>query len=132
MKHTTKPTPKLSTLLGQLYQLLEDPNRWTTGTLAKNKVGEQVSLTNPSACQFCLLGGIAKVEGLPLASYKRISDSEVGSLIYESIQGYYRRPRCMPKAVVIHRFNDATHRLEHHRVLEVIEIARQHALGAGI
>lgn len=39
-------------------------NGWTTGVTARNSRGESVSVFDPTACSFCVLGAVWRVGGL--------------------------------------------------------------------
>lgn len=46
--------------------LIEQPEHWTKGTLARNRYREPVGVASPSAECFCVLGAIRCVDGAPL------------------------------------------------------------------
>ena len=51
----------LKKLLTETRNLIKDPNNWTQGADARSRSGRYVSIHNPSACQFCLVGALSKI-----------------------------------------------------------------------
>ena len=51
-------------LYKEARQILSDPTHWTIGSFARSKTGRDVSPLDPEAVSFCLLGVLAKVNGL--------------------------------------------------------------------
>lgn len=47
-----------------LFDLLKNEWQWTQLSMARNKNGTSVGPLDPEACQWCLIGAIAKVEGI--------------------------------------------------------------------
>src|SRR5690349_9172155 len=48
-------------VLIQARELIADPERWTQGTVARIKYGEDRMPTDEDACQFCAIGALARV-----------------------------------------------------------------------
>lgn len=45
---------------GRVYRLLSDKSNWTTGARARNRNGDTVSVSDPTACCWCALGAVEK------------------------------------------------------------------------
>jgi len=50
-------------ILGAARKLIEKPENWTQGALARDRYGWLVVSTGPYACRWCLLGAIRRVGG---------------------------------------------------------------------
>lgn len=49
--------------LDRVIKLLSDPDNWTTGASARDEADARVSVGNPNAVSWCLLGAISKEGG---------------------------------------------------------------------
>lgn len=134
----------MKTLLQQaleLRELLGDKKRWTAGRIAEDEIGSSVSFCDPAACQFCLVGGIAKVvhecgvhDVDEESAYQIVNESSLGLLVAEVIKGIRGRDYEIPpdtEAVSdeIHPYND---NVTHERVMEVVHTTVAMAQGAGV
>lgn len=46
----------------KLRELLSDESKWTQTAFARDRRGRVVPLSSPEACQFCLVGGLDKLD----------------------------------------------------------------------
>jgi hypothetical protein len=45
------------------YELLDSPEKWTQGAMARNADGDVVAVTSPKAVRWCLAGAIKRSNG---------------------------------------------------------------------
>jgi hypothetical protein len=83
--NTPEKTIPLSQKVRELSALFDEGKAWDTFALASDKDGYARHPTDPEACAFCLLGGIAKVENI------------------SSIQDTYGQAAKTPLAGILHR-----------------------------
>lgn len=91
---------------------IEDRDRWTQGTLARDSFGRVTDRDDPSACKWCLVGAVS-CEGVP--GSRELSDA------------YTILERALPgKFVGIAQFNDHEDTI-HVDILELLDEAIQEA-----
>lgn len=56
----------MNKLIEPVYNLLEDPNRWTKQAVAKNSKGMPCCATNVDAVCWCLMGAVLKSYPYPV------------------------------------------------------------------
>lgn len=113
-----------------IRELLKDESAWIQQELALDAAGHGVDPIDSSACQFCLLGAIARVEGLQGADYVDIADSPSGELIAGVLRsrrptpGEYGEDDYVPdNDDLIYTFNDDPESTTHSDVLSLLDAA---------
>jgi hypothetical protein len=120
----------LTTQARQLYDLLENKQRWARHFMARDRHDNRVDPSDPAACKFCLVGGVAHVTGVKVIGaidiYDAVAKSDLGSLLINVIEGTGRLGK---GDAVLWRYNDEK---THQQVMEVIATAVVMAEGAGV
>lgn len=62
----------------KIRELLDSPEKWTKGELARNLHGVAVAPTARGACQWCLVGAIFRCYPNALVVYRRVQDYLLG------------------------------------------------------
>ncbi|MCY1208399.1 hypothetical protein D9M72_200240 [compost metagenome] len=136
--------------LAEMRKTLATPESWNGGYMAANENNSKVSVLNPDACKFCLMGAAAKALAVPgvTKSYEAnrfsfVEESEVGKLLVAVIHGRGLGYETHRASDLIWMFNDQLNNratihqacsLEeaHAEVLDVLDEAYQHAFAAGV
>lgn len=65
----------------KVHELLDSPERWTQGWLAKDKEGRHVSVHADNATCFCLVGAVGKCySGLRYLNVIEVLEKEIGMI----------------------------------------------------
>jgi hypothetical protein len=122
-------TKKYTTVVQQIdamLKLFKNGKGWTTDALARDKRGFSTTITDPSACYYCLIGGIGRVtDNEYVSSSSAARRINLGQVISSAIQMFTRENS---RSVYIPGFNDT--RKTYEDVKEVLLIAREIAKGA--
>lgn len=102
--------------LKELRDLLDHPNGWCKSNFAKNSDGESVDPQHPTACKWCLMGGVTHVAG-----HNELLYSCVMSHLYDAL-------RAIGTNVSMMTFNDAPE-TTHADVIAVIDKAIENLEG---
>ena len=69
-------------IMGEVIELIGDPNRWCQGTVAKDSGGRSVLPGSADACKWCLSGAICKVaDTKDVAVFHFVTEAALGELI---------------------------------------------------
>jgi hypothetical protein len=94
----------MNDILNRAADLLEQPNAWCQGSIARDANGERVALTlEPKACSWCIIGAVSKATGFektPDGIFERIRNTAVGENEYISIGGWNDAPERTQAEVV--------------------------------
>lgn len=92
----------LRRIIGSIQFLIDNPDKQTRRTLAKNAAGQSVTPTDPTACQWCALGRIAHdFQIMPLfEEYEGVGDVSLQG-IYNQVALYILTPLGLSNATFV-------------------------------
>lgn len=83
-------------LLSKAADLLEQPNAWCQGSIARDAKGERVGVAqSPRACSWCIIGAVVKAAGsvkLPDGIIHKIKNAAVADDVYLSLGSWNDEP----------------------------------------
>lgn len=113
---------RLRELLEDTRTLISDPERWTQGSFAVNRVGETVNPDAPVACRWCLMGAVVACQQRPedFTGAVQVLTASLPSNFRDAFPG---GPSVRPTLI---RYNDQR---EHADVIALLDEAIEHCDG---
>lgn len=75
------------TIIQDLRKLLDQPDRWTTGSYARNAKGRPMMPEDPEATCWCLMGALGKVAGFQPTRERDYAYQTIKATIIERVPG---------------------------------------------